>query len=257
MRSAQILGVAALIAGSLLAPMPAAAQQGIEGLGLSITTTPAVTSDYLFRGISQTRNQPAIQLTVDVEHDSGFYIGAFASNVAFPGTNLRQELDLMAGYRFELAGVKLDAGATWFTYPGYEAGPGGRDWSWWELNLRGSYELDPLKLLGQVSWSPNFNFESGSGWYVEGGVDAKLDFGITASLRVGYQWIEYNTTSPANHGSFGAPDYAVFSFGFSKEIAYGVVGALTLSHTSLTRADCFGGQNFCGTRAIATISRPF
>lgn len=257
MRIAHFLGAAVLGAAALLAPAAASAQQSIESLGLTVTTTPAAVTDYLFRGISQTRSGPAGQLTLDVEHGSGLYVGTFVSNVAFPGTNLRQEVDFNAGYRFALGGVKLDLGVTYFGYPGYDAGPGGRDWAWWEANLRASYEIEPLKLLAQVSYSPNFSFESGEAWYVEAGVDIKLDFDITASLRLGRQWIQYNTSAPANHGAFGAPDYTVFSFGMSREIAFGVVGSLTFSTTSLDRDDCFAGQNFCGTRLIAGASRPF
>ena len=257
MTAAHFLGAAALGAAALLNSAPVSAQQSIESLGLTVTTTPALLSDYVFRGISQTRGNPAVQLTLDVEHSSGLYVGAFVSNANFPGTNLRQELDFNFGYRFALGPVKLDLGATYFGFPGYDAPPGGFDWAWWEVSLRANYELDPLKFLAQVSYSPNFNFESGEAWYVEAGVDIKLDFEITASLRFGRQWIQYNTTSPADHGSFGTPDYNVFAFGLSREIAYGVIGAATFSTTSLDRADCFGGQSFCGTRVYFGLSRPF
>ncbi|MGG5812006.1 TorF family putative porin [Falsiroseomonas sp. CW058] len=257
MTRALMLSAAALIGGMLAAPGTPQAQQTIDSLGLTVTTTPALTSDYMFRGISQTRSQPAIQATVDVEHASGLYIGTFVSNVSFPGTNLRQEVDLNLGYRFAVGDVKLDLGATYFGYPGYDRAPGGFDWSWWEVSLRGSYELAPVKFVGQVSYSPNFNFESGSAWYVEGGFDMTLDFGFTASARLGYQWIEYNTTSPAGHGAFGTPDYAVLSFGLSREIGAGFIGSVTGYYTTLNRNDCFGGLNLCGPRAVATVSRPF
>ncbi len=115
----------------------------------------------MFRGIIQTRGGPAAQVTLDVEHSSGLYVGAFVSNVAFPDTNLRQELDFNAGYRFTLGGVKVDLGATYFGYPGYEAAPDGFDWAWWEVSLRASYEIDPLKIMAQVIYSPNFNLKSG------------------------------------------------------------------------------------------------
>jgi uncharacterized protein (TIGR02001 family) len=257
MKAAHFLGTALLGATALFAPAPASAQQTIESLGLTVTTTPAAVTDYLFRGISQTRSRPAGQLTLDVEHSSGLYVGTFVSNANFAGTNIRQEVDGLFGYRFTLAEVKFDIGATYFGYPGYDRPAGGTDAAWWEVNLRASYEIEPLKFLGQVSYSPNFNFESGEAWYVEIGVDAKLDFDITASLRLGRQWVQHNANPPAGHGAFGAPDYNVFSFGFSREIAFGVVGALTFSTTSLDRSDCFGGQNICGTRLIAGLSRPF
>jgi uncharacterized protein (TIGR02001 family) len=257
MKLAHFLSAAAISAGMLLAPAAASAQQTIDSLGLTIATTPAATTDYLFRGISQTRGRPAAQLTVDVEHSSGLYVGAFVSNATFVGTNIRQEVDGLFGYRFALGDVKFDIGATYFGYPGYTKPPGGFEAAWWEVNLRASYELDPVKLLGLVAWSPNFNLESGQAWYAEAGLDVKLPFDVTASLRAGYQWIEYNTTSPAGNGFFGTPDYAVLSVSLSREILLGFIGAVTVSHTTLDEQDCFGGLKFCGTRVIGTLSRPF
>ena len=94
-----------LLCASLFAP-DASAQQKIESLDLTVTTTPAVATDYLFRGISQTRSRPALQLGLDVAHGSGFYVGAFGSNVVFPGASARQEVDALAGYRFEALSVQ-------------------------------------------------------------------------------------------------------------------------------------------------------
>jgi uncharacterized protein (TIGR02001 family) len=257
MNPLRLLGLAAMLGASLLMPQAARAQQTIESLGLTVTTTPAAVNNYLFRGISQSNNRPAGQLTLDIEHASGLYIGGFISNVAWPGYDIRQEVDGMAGYRFALGDVKLDLGFTYFGYPGYDAPPGGFAWSWWELNARANYEVGNFKFLGQVSWSPNFSYESGQAWYVEGGADIKLPGEFLLSLRAGYQWIEFNTTSPANHGSFGTPDYAVFSAGISREIIGGIVGALTVSGTTLSRNECFGGLKTCGTQIVVGLSRPF
>jgi uncharacterized protein (TIGR02001 family) len=264
MKFAHILGVAALAGATLLAPAPASAQIAIESLGVTVTTTPALVSDYLFRGISQTRGSPAVQGTIDIEHSSGVYIGGFISNVAWPSVtpqvDIRQEVDFTFGYRFELAGVKFDVGGTYFGYPGYNKPAGSFDWAWWEANLRANYQInDTVKVLGTVAWSPNFNYESGNAWYVEGGVDLSLAYDITASLRAGYQTVQYNTQAPRNHGAWGAPDYGVFSVGFAREIAFGVIGNVTLTHTTLRdrTVDCFGGLSICGTRLTGGLSRPF
>jgi hypothetical protein len=48
-----------------------------------LTGLGAVASDYLFRGISQTRNNWAVQGTFDLEHESGVYVGAFLTNAKF------------------------------------------------------------------------------------------------------------------------------------------------------------------------------
>jgi uncharacterized protein (TIGR02001 family) len=49
------------------------------------TATVTATSDYDFRGITQTAQDPALQASVDYAHDSGFYAGAWGSNVDFGG----------------------------------------------------------------------------------------------------------------------------------------------------------------------------
>ncbi|MBL6082265.1 hypothetical protein JMJ56_30270, partial [Belnapia sp. T18] len=62
-----------LLLGSTVAlpALPTKAQTAIDSLGLTVTLTPTVSNDYLFRGISQTRNNWAFQGTADVQHDSG------------------------------------------------------------------------------------------------------------------------------------------------------------------------------------------
>lgn len=259
MNVAQSLGAFAFCAATLLAAAPAAAQQTIDSLGLTVTTTPAVTTNYLFRGISQTRNRPAVQGTLDVEHQSGLYVGAFISNANFAGTNIRQEVDGLFGYRFTVADVKLDIGATYFGYPGYDKPLGGFEAAWWEVNLRASYEVAPFKLVGLLAWSPNFNFESGNAFYLEGGFDLSLPAELTLAVRAGYQWIDRNAVSAnrPNNGAFGAPDYGVVSVALSREIAFGVIGSVAFSTTSLSESECFGGQKICGTQFVATLTRPF
>lgn len=112
--------VAAAVTGSV----PASAQQRIERLGVTVTTGVGLYTDYLFRGISQTQTNPAIQGTLDIEHDVGVYIGGFASNVDFgTGYDANIELDGVFGYRTELFGVKIDVGGIYYAYPGANEGP--------------------------------------------------------------------------------------------------------------------------------------
>ena len=103
-----------------LSASPALAQVEL-GNGFSVTGSAVGQTDYMFRNISQTRNRPAVQANLEVSHESGFYVGGFASNVAFAGTDARQEIDALAGFRFELSGLKVDLGGVYYSYPGYTA----------------------------------------------------------------------------------------------------------------------------------------
>ncbi|MGK0439752.1 MAG: hypothetical protein ACJATK_002716, partial [Paracoccaceae bacterium] len=78
----------------------------------------ALATDYVFRGFSQTNEDPAISGGFDYAFDNGFSVGTWASNVNF-GDNTSTELDLYAGYGFEVSeGVTIDLSYIYFVYPG-------------------------------------------------------------------------------------------------------------------------------------------
>jgi len=93
----------------------------------------ALSTDYIFRGFSQTGNDPAISGGFDYSFENGFYAGVWASNVDF-GTNgfdangdeissTSTEVDLYGGYSTEIAdGVEIDLGYIYYAYPGDSGG---------------------------------------------------------------------------------------------------------------------------------------
>jgi uncharacterized protein (TIGR02001 family) len=260
-RPASLLRGAVLAAAAFVLPaLPASAQQVIESVGLTVTTTPAVSNDYLFRGISQTRNNWAFQGTLDVQHESGVYIGGFISNAKFvggPWNDTRQETDLLAGYRFSLGDLNLDVGYIGYFYPGQDKAPGTQLNEYHEVGIKANYTIDAVKLLAAYNYSPNFFGRSGAGNYVEGGVDVTLPFEVTGSGRVGYQWIQ-------NNPRFGTPDYLWYSVGVSREIYAGFTGTLAWYGTNIDKKECVpvagradGGQRICEGRVLFTLSKIF
>ncbi|WP_294352284.1 TorF family putative porin [uncultured Sphingomonas sp.] len=88
---------------------------------LTVSGSVGIASDYRFRGVSQSDEQLAVQGGITVAHESGLYVGTWASNLAgwgtFGGANM--ELDLIGGYKAKLAdNATLDVGLTWYMYPG-------------------------------------------------------------------------------------------------------------------------------------------
>ncbi len=88
-----------------------------------------LTSNYIFRGISQTGGEAAIQGGFDYSHSSGFYLGTWGSNVGwlteFQNYNSgSMELDLYGGYRNAIGPVSYDVGAIRYMYPGSKNGGG-------------------------------------------------------------------------------------------------------------------------------------
>ena len=75
------LGVAAVGAMLLFSTAPAAAAAGDLGGGFTVTGGATLTSDYRFRGISQTNKEPAVQGTFTITHSSGFYATWWGSSI--------------------------------------------------------------------------------------------------------------------------------------------------------------------------------
>jgi len=55
---------------------------GVTAAQAQVTGNLGLTSDYRFRGISQTQNAPAVQGGIDYTHSSGFYVGNWNSSVS-------------------------------------------------------------------------------------------------------------------------------------------------------------------------------
>ncbi|SFF58271.1 conserved hypothetical protein [Fontimonas thermophila] len=83
------------------------------GVSAGVSVNVGAVSEYIFRGIPQTGGS-AVQGGIDYAHDSGFYVGTWASNIGFGGGT---EQDLYAGFGGEVGGVSYDARITYYWYP--------------------------------------------------------------------------------------------------------------------------------------------
>jgi uncharacterized protein (TIGR02001 family) len=118
---------------------------------VTVSGSVAVLTDYRLRGVSQSDRRPAVQGALTIAHESGFYVGTFASNLAgwgtFGGSNL--ELDAIGGFRHAIGSATLDAGLTWYMYPG---GADKTDYA--ELFAKLSGTTGPATLLAGVAYAP-------------------------------------------------------------------------------------------------------
>ncbi|GLS00659.1 hypothetical protein GCM10007859_06660 [Brevundimonas denitrificans] len=129
------------------------AQTAAEPSSPSIAWNVAASSDYVFRGVSQTEEDAAISGGVDLTSGS-FYAGAWASNVAFPGDpDTNAEIDAYAGVRPEFAGWNWDFGAVGYFYTGQ---PSGADYDYVEAKVAASRAFGPATIGAAVYWSPDF-----------------------------------------------------------------------------------------------------
>lgn len=149
------LCAATALASAFMAAAPALADEGEEeadGGAFTVSGEATLTTDYRFRGVSQTDKEGAIQGGFTVAHESGFYVGTWASNLSgwgtFGGSNM--ELDLIAGYETSVGDVGLDVGVVWYMYPG---GADTTDFA--ELYATVSGNAGPIELSAGIAYAPS------------------------------------------------------------------------------------------------------
>ncbi|MDX1916086.1 MAG: TorF family putative porin [Methylophilus sp.] len=91
----------------------------------TITYNVGLYSEYIFRGLTQTGEELALQGGMDFTHSSGFYLGAWASNISWleddaQYENSSLELDIYGGYAstFGETGIGYNVGLLQYIYPG-------------------------------------------------------------------------------------------------------------------------------------------
>jgi len=114
------------------APAPAAAPAPAPEPDWTGTANVGLFSQYVFRGLTQTNEKPAVQGGFDLSHKSGFYVGTWASNVSWisdatPNVSASMEWDFYGGYKGSLpADFGYDLGVLYYYYPGnYGSAPVG------------------------------------------------------------------------------------------------------------------------------------
>ncbi len=117
LKSKLLLAALATSSAAFAQTAPAAAES-------AIAYNVGVVSEYRYRGLAQTKGDPALQGGVDYTNPNGFYAGAWASTIKWikdSGATAGQtkgstELDLYAGYKFEAAGLGFDVGYLRYEY---------------------------------------------------------------------------------------------------------------------------------------------
>ena len=211
----------------------------------SFSANVTLTSDYVYRGISQTNEDPALQGGFDYSHESGFYLGVWASSLEFQSENadgivvpataitpvdgdptMRMvqfttpdygsiEIDIYGGLSGEFQnGLGWDVGALYYLYPDQNE-DGGIDYDFLEVYGSLSYtwdtEYQPSADIG-IAYSPDFFGEDDTGIWVHGGLGFSIPDMVDPYVQVGYQDVDGDKTSPDGF------DYTYYAIGVSKSI---------------------------------------
>ena len=171
-------------------------------------------SDYIYRGGSQTADGAAIQGGFDMGHESGFYLGTWASNVDF-GNSANIEIDFYGGIGGELPnGISWDVGALYYWYPGVKsADDAGGDFDFYDVYAGVGYtfggDLAPSIGFG-VAYTPDYFGEVGDATYFTIDLGLSLPSDVGLAFQFGYQ----DNDDEARAGT----SYSHASVGLSKDV---------------------------------------
>lgn len=207
----------------------------------SFTGNVTLASEYLYRGIAQTRGKPALQGGFDYAHASGLYAGLWGSNVSWisdgtAGASASLEIDVYGGYKGALGDdLGFDVGVLTYNYPGSgkptgNAKPdttelyGALSWKWLTLkyshttgSLFGWTKPDGGKTKGSGYLELNANVDLGGGWGITGHIghqkvkgfsDASytdVKIGVSKDLGFGTLGLAYSTTNAKDNCAGNAP----------------------------------------------------
>lgn len=140
------------------APAIAAAQEDSSPLPGSFSGNIAITSDYVFRGYTQTSEDPAVQGGFDWDSGMGIYVGTWASSLEFGGgDDASMELDLYAGYAGSVNNFSYDIGFLYYLYPASS----GVGYNFWEVYGSAGYDFGPAAITFGINYTPDYYATSG------------------------------------------------------------------------------------------------
>lgn len=215
-------------------------------------------SEYLYRGITQSKNDPALQLTLDYAHESGFYIGTFLSSIKWTkeaakslrdsgytiSTNNNLEWDIYGGYKFSpVKDLTLDIGYLRYEYPGKFDGFDGRLGALKKPNTDEIYlgaTYGPVSFKYSHAISDLFGTADSKGsQYYDLSYSQEIYDKLTLGLHIGQQKYKGNQRTPSgpfDNNLFTYTDYRAqltydFGGGFNATAGYSDTNADSLYFT--------------------------
>lgn len=222
-----------------------AATDTVPGNWGSFSATVGAYSDYRFRGITQSDEHPAVQGSIDWAHDSGLYLGVWASNVDFNDNDTHIETDIYGGFKVQSNDLSFDVGLLGYLYPDADRD---RDYDYMEAKIAGGYAFGESNVGASINYSPNNFADTGPATYIGLTADTPLaSTGLTLAGSVGRQWIDEET-------NFGAPDYTDWSVGVSYDWQGFALSAKYIDTSADGSTLC---PDNCSGTVVVGISRSF
>jgi len=174
-----------------LALVAAAASVAMSGAAmaeeLKLSYNVGVASDYVFRGVSNTQEDPQVFGGVDATYGIG-YAGVWASNVDFGTDDPSAEIDLYAGVRPTFGEATVDLGVIYYGYVDDKGATPG-SYSYMEFKAAVSRPIGPATAGLAVYYSPQWPATKGDAMYYELNASVPLAEKFALSGAVGQQQI--------------------------------------------------------------------
>lgn len=188
-----------------------------------LTFNASITTDYRYRGISQSRLKPALQGGMDFAGPNGLYAGTWLSTIKWvkdSGGDSNVEWDIYGGWKGEVAaGLTLDVGALGYIYPSNKLAVSANTG---EIYGALSYDIYTVKYSHSLTNLFGFADSKQSG-YIEASAAFDLGNGVIVTPHVGHQRVK-------NASDFSYTDYSI---GVSKDYN-GWVPSLSIVSTDTT-----------------------
>jgi uncharacterized protein (TIGR02001 family) len=194
----------------------------------------SLVSDYLYRGISQSGANPALQGGFDLGHSSGAYLGIWGSSISWVSdaglaNSAGVELDTYAGYKGAAGDVAYDVGFLRYNYPGsYVADVTKPDTN--EVYGAVTYSIVTAKLSYCLGSLFGVSHAEGSTYLELNASYAIPDTGITVGAHYGKQTYTGNTADDYKAGG-ADPTYSDYKLSVTKDFSGYVLG-LAYSNTN-------------------------
>lgn len=236
--------IAAAVAGLVSLPSLVMAQAAAPASPHTFTGNVGFATEYLYRGIAQTRGKPALQGGFDYAHASGLYAGVWGSNIswigdAVAGASASLEIDVYGGYKGSLGGdFGYDIGVLTYNYPGTGK------------TVTGVQELkqDTTEVYGALSWkwlTVKYSHSTGAlfGWPKNPGALTDKTTGsgyleLNAAYDLGNGWGIAGHIGDQKVKGNGPASYSDYKLGVTKDVGFGVVG---LAYSSTNAQDSCTG----------------
>lgn len=229
---------------------------GVTAAQAQVTGNLGLTSDYRFRGISQSQNAPAVQGGIDYAHSSGLYIGNWNSSVSSQvyTNGAGVESDLYAGYKKDVyKGITIDVGSYNYFYPRATAAGTGANFDTYEAFAGVGYkDLVGVK-YSQTLGNGYFGTVNAKGTsYTQ--LDAKLP--VIDKLSVA---AHYGRTNVANSSNLDYNDMnAGFVYTLPKEYDLSVKYYTNSSMTgTFQNANTVSGQKLYKNAVVVGLTKTF